>query len=213
MAPRWNELDEAVTLLIPIGSCEQHGPHLPLDTDTQIALEIAHRRCSHRQLSGCTADHDLGIGRAPRFPGTLSIGNEAVTLSVIELCRSADWARRIVLVNGHGGNVGAITAACKVLAAEGRPALDWWPTGSNTDLHAGRIETSVMLLIDPDQVNTASMATGPTPSYAALAEHGVQELSPTGVLGDPHGATAAEGEEWLTKWTTDLVAAIRRDEP
>ena len=70
-----------------------------------------------------------------------------------------------------------------------------------------------MLLIDPDQVDTASMETGPTPSHAALAEHGVQELSPTGVLGDPHGATAAEGEEWLTKWTTDLVTAIRRDEP
>lgn len=213
-AARWKELDEAVTLLIPIGSCEQHGPHLPLDTDTQIALEIAHRAAAH--IDNCLVAPPITIsasGEHQGFPGTLSIGNEAVTLSVIELCRSADWARRIVLVNGHGGNVGAITAACKVLAAEGRPALDWWPTGSNTDLHAGRIETSVMLLIDPDQVDTASMATGPTPSYAALAEHGVQELSPTGVLGDPHGATAAEGEEWLTKWTTDLVAAIRRDEP
>ena len=57
------------------------------------------------------------------------------------------------------------------------------------------------------------MTTGPAPSYAALAAHGVQELSPSGVLGDPHGATAAEGEEWLTKWTNDLVTAIRRDEP
>lgn len=213
-AARWNELEEAVTLLIPIGSCEQHGPHLPLDTDTQIALEIAHRAAA--QIDDCLVAPPITIsasGEHHGFPGTLSIGNEAVTLSVIELCRSADWARRIVLVNGHGGNVAAITAACKVLAAEGRPALDWWPTGSNTDLHAGRIETSVMLLIDSDHVDTASMAMGPTPSFAALVEHGVQELSPTGVLGDPHGATAAEGEEWLTRWTTDLVTAITREEP
>ena len=163
LGARVEELDEAVTLLIPIGSCEQHGPHLPLDTDTQIALEIAHRAAAH--IDNCLVAPPITIsasGEHQGFPGTLSIGNEAVTLSVIELCRSADWARRIVLVNGHGGNVGAITAACKVLAAEGRPALDWWPTGSNTDLHAGRIETSVMLLIDPDQVDTASMATGPT---------------------------------------------------
>ena len=211
---RWNELDKAVTLLIPIGSCEQHGHHLPLDTDTQIALEIAHRAASH--IDDCLVAPPITIsasGEHQGFPGTLSIGNEAVTLSVIELCRSADWARRIVLVNGHGGNIGAITAACEVLAAEGRPALDWWPSGSNTDLHAGRIETSVMLLIDPDKVDTASMATGPIPSFSALTEHGVQDLSPTGVLGDPHGATAAEGKEWLTKWTTDLVNAITRDIP
>ena len=94
LAPRWNELDEAVTLLVPIGSCEQHGSHLPLDTDTQIALEIAHRAAAH--IDDCLVAPPITIsasGEHQGFPGTLSIGNEAVTLSVIELCRSADWER------------------------------------------------------------------------------------------------------------------------
>ena len=162
LAPRWNELDEAVTLLIPIGSCEQHGPHLPLDTDTQIALEIAHRAAAH--IDNCLVAPPITISASESTKGfrehcrsemkrSLSVLSSSVARLIGHAVSFSSMARRKCWRNYR-----SLQGAC----GEGRPALDWWPTGSNTDLHAGRIETSVMLLIDPDQVNTASMATGPT---------------------------------------------------
>jgi creatinine amidohydrolase len=209
-AARWPDLTNIITLLIPIGSCEQHGPHLPLDTDTQIAQEIAAR--SAARSSNCYVAPAMSItasGEHQGFPGTLSIGNEALILCVVELCRSADWAHRIILVNGHGGNFAAVTSACNTLHGEGRHVVAWWPKGSPDDLHAGRIETSVMLSIAPKEVALPSMTSGPIPTIDDLATLGVQSLSPTGVLGDPTGATAAEGEQWLSAWVDDLANIIR----
>ena len=211
-AAHWPDLGTDITLLIPIGSCEQHGPHLPLDTDTQIAREIALR--SAALTPDCRVAPTLSItasGEHQGFPGTLSIGNEALTLCIVELCRSADWAHRIILVNGHGGNYDAVKAACAVLSSEGRSVIDWWPTGSADDLHAGRIETSVMLSLAPDEVSTPLITDGPIPTMNDLSQYGVKALSPTGVLGDPTGATATEGEQWLVKWVESLVSIIVRD--
>ena len=212
-AARWPDLETDITLLIPIGSCEQHGPHLPLDTDTRIALEISTRSAAHSE--NCLVAPAISMtasGEHQGFPGTLSIGNEALELCIVELCRSADWARRIILVNGHGGNFSAIKAACATLNSEGRSVIDWWPSGSPDDLHAGRIETSVMMSLAPDEVSISRIATGPTPSMNDLEQHGVKALSPSGVLGDPTGATATEGEQWLAKWVANLVSTIVRDD-
>jgi len=211
-AARWPDLTSPVTLLIPIGSCEQHGPHLPLDTDTQIAEEIAARSAARSQ--NCVVAPAISItasGEHQGFPGTLSIGNEALTLCIVELCRSAEWAHRIILVNGHGGNFAAVTSSCATLHNEGRNVTAWWPQGSPNDLHAGRIETSVMLSIAPSEVAMADMTSGPIPTIGDLLALGVQPLSPTGVLGDPTGATAAEGEQWLSVWVDDLAHIISDD--
>ena len=130
----WNEIDLATTvgrrsddgtlapiLLIPVGSTEQHGPHLPLATDTMIAEEIA-GRAVHR-TDGLMIGPTISVsasGEHADFPGTLSIGTATTTAVVVELVRSADWAAGVVLVNGHGGNHRAITDAVATLTAEGR---------------------------------------------------------------------------------------------
>lgn len=210
---RWPNLGAEITLLVPIGSCEQHGPHLPLDTDTRIAQEISRRSAAH--ITNCLIAPTMSItasGEHQGFPGTLSIGNTALEACIVELCRSADWAQRVVLVNGHGGNFSAVKAACASLHREGRRVLDWWPVGSPDDLHAGRIETSVMLSLAPDDVSTASMVNGPIPSMHDLSQYGVKSLSNSGVLGDPAGASAEEGEQWLETWVADLVNIILRDD-
>ena len=86
---------------------------------------------------------------------------------VVELVRSADWAAGVVLVNGHGGNHRAVTDAVATLTSEGRHALAWWPKwpqrndGGPNDLHAGRIETSLMLAIDPGLVRFELAEAGP----------------------------------------------------
>ena len=99
--------------VVPVGSLEQHGPHLPLDTDTRIAVAVARRACAGR--AGVALAPAFGVGASGEhadFPGTLSIGTEVLTACLIELGRHASlhWAA-VLLVNGHGGNAAAVEAA------------------------------------------------------------------------------------------------------
>jgi mycofactocin system creatininase family protein len=192
-------------LVIPIGSTEQHGAHLPLDTDTRIAAAVA-RGVAERLTE---ADHDAGWMLAPpigygasgeheSFPGTVSIGNAALRLLLVEFGRSAaNWARRQVFVNGHGGNVEALAAAVALLRYEGRD-VGWCSCGvENADAHAGHTETSVLLHISPDDVWLDECIAGNDAPLAELMPQlrngGVAAVSPVGVLGDPTTASAEEG--------------------
>ncbi len=210
---RWTDIPAAVNLLIPVGSCEQHGPHLPLDTDSQIALAIAQRAAE--QVMNTLVAPVVAYGSSGEhagFPGTLSIGTDATTHLLVELGRSADWATRLVFVNGHGGNLSAVREAVELLRSEGRTADDWWPRAVPGDLHAGRVETSVMLHLSPDLVGLPPEPVT-APSIEALAADGVLAHSPSGVLGDPHGAHAEEGERWLSTWIGDLLDMLNTATP
>src|SRR3984957_13187019 len=104
---RWPEIEQGPRrlLVVPVGSLEQHGPHLPLDTDTRIAVAVARRACAGR--AGVALAPALPVGASGEhadFPGTLSIGSDALTTCLIELGRHASlhWPA-LMLVNGHGG--------------------------------------------------------------------------------------------------------------
>jgi len=190
-------------LVVPLGSLEQHGPHLPLDTDTRIASAVAAQACASRPGVGLAPPVAVGAsGEHADFPGTLSIGTAALTTLLVELGRHASlhWPA-MLLVNGHGGNVPAITAAVRELRAEGRECHVWHADVPGGDAHAGRTETSLMLALAPDDVLLAAAAPGetrPLPEIMpALRARGVRAVSPNGVLGDPGGASAAEGEQLL----------------
>jgi creatinine amidohydrolase len=207
----WTDLDPSVTVLVPVGSCEQHGPHLPLDTDTRIAVAVADGAAG--RLGDALVAPAVAYGASGEhagFAGTLSLGTAATRETLIELGRSGDWAKRLVFVNGHGGNHEAIRAAVDVLRSEGRRVLEWWPTGEPGDLHAGRIETSVMLHLVPSLVGPIP-APVEAPTIAALIAEGVMAHSPSGVLGDPSGATAAEGARILAAWIDGLVNMIESE--
>ena len=216
-AARWPDVEAGPRrlLVVPLGSLEQHGPHLPMDTDTRIASAVASRTCAGR--AGVAVAPPIAIGASGEhadFPGTLSIGTEALALLLVELGRHASlhWPTTL-LVNGHGGNVPAITGALTRLRAEGR-RCDAWHAGLDAadgdpgDAHAGRFETSVMLALAPDQVRVAAAAPGERRPLAeimpALRARGVRAVSPNGVLGDPSGASAAEGARLLDR----LVAGL-----
>jgi len=190
-------------LVVPLGSLEQHGPHLPLDTDTRIAREVASRACATRPGVGLAPPVAVGAsGEHADFPGTLSIGTAALTTLLVELGRHASlhWPA-MLLVNGHGGNTPAITAAAERLRGEGRGCHVWHAGVPGGDAHAGRTETSLMLALAPDDVLLAAAAPGETRPVnvimPALRARGVRAVSPNGVLGDPAGASAAEGERLL----------------
>src|SRR6516162_850493 len=109
---RWPDVERGPRrlLVVPVGSLEQHGPHLPLDTDTRIAVAVAQRACAGRAGVGLAPAIAIGAsGEHADFPGTLSIGHVALSTLLVELGRHASlhWPA-MLLVNGHGGNVGAI---------------------------------------------------------------------------------------------------------
>jgi creatinine amidohydrolase len=217
----WTQLEAPTTVLVPVGSCEQHGPHLPIGTDTMIAVALAERAAA--RTPGCVVAPPLAItasGEHQGFAGTLSIGTEVLTAVVVELARSAAWADRVVFVNAHGGNADALRAAAATFARERRAATVWWPDvrglahldDPHGDLHAGHLETSIMLVIHPELVHADRMAAGPTPPPAieALVRGGVRAASPNGVLGDPTAATAADGDRILDALVEQLATALAR---
>jgi mycofactocin precursor peptide peptidase len=201
-------------LVVPVGSLEQHGPHLPLDTDTRIAVAVARRAC--RRRTGVALAPALPVGASGEhaaFPGTLSIGAEALTTCLIELGRHASqhWPA-LLLVNGHGGNVTAVEAAVGRLRYEGRACLAWHAALPEGDAHAGRSETSVMLALAPGAVRLDAAERGDVRPLGEilplLRARGVRAVSANGVLGDPTGASAAEGELLLARLVDSLSAAI-----
>jgi mycofactocin precursor peptide peptidase len=224
---RWPEVETGPRqmLVVPVGSLEQHGPHLPLDTDTRIAAAVAARVCAARPGAGLAPPVAIGAsGEHADFPGTLSIGQAALSALLVELGRHASrhWPS-MLLVNGHGGNVAAIRDALDTLHAEGR-ACAVWHAGARPsllaaagltlvpDAHAGRVETSIMLALAPHDVRLELAAAGDTRPVSelmpALRASGVRALSGNGVLGDPAGASAAEGEALLAALAADLAETL-----
>jgi mycofactocin precursor peptide peptidase len=157
-------------------------------------------------------------GEHEGFPGTVSIGHEALRLLLVELGRSAaSWARRLVFVNGHGGNLAKVRAAVERLRYEGRDAGWFGCTVADGDAHAGRTETSILLALAPALVRADRAAAGATAGLAellpALRSGGVAAVSPNGVLGDPAGASVDEGEALLDEMSGALRAALTRWRP
>lgn len=192
------EVGEGVLAVVPIGSLEQHGPHLPLDTDTVIAEAVA-QAVAHRLGGWCAPALAYGSsGEHQGFPGTTSIGTPALGRVVVELVRSLrNWAGQVLLVNGHGGNVEALNAAVELLAGEGHNVMVAWCTAAGMDAHAGRAETSLMLHLRPESVRLELAEPGNTAPITELLPYlrrdGVKAVSLNGVLGDPRGATPEEG--------------------
>jgi mycofactocin system creatininase family protein len=209
----WPDVPDGAVLVVPLGATEQHGPHLPLGTDTDVAAALADRLAAARP--GVVVAPALPYGSSGEhamFRGTLSIGQEGLETVVTELVRSADAFAGTVLVCAHGGNAVPLARAAATLTREGRRVLVWAPSVPQGDAHAGRTETSLMLAVAGPRVQMARAAPGNTRALAEVAATlraaGVAAVSPNGVLGDPTGASVAEGSELLDALASDLVDAV-----
>lgn len=205
-------------LVVPLGSTEQHGPHLPVSTDTDVATALADRLAARRPDVMVAPALAYGAsGEHAGFAGTLSIGLVALELVVLELVRSADAFAGVVLVDGHGGNAAAVAAAVQRLSTEGRRVLAWSPRVAGGDAHAGSTETSLLLALRPDAVRHAAAEPGDrrplSELLADLRAGGVASVSANGILGDPTGASKGEGAALLEALAGDLAAAVERRWP
>ena len=166
-------LKETDVAIIPVGSCEQHGHHLPLGTDHIQALE----RCKKiAERVGAVVAPVLYVGLSEHhmgFPGTITLSPETLVQVLFEACKSLSrhGFKKIVLFNNHGGNEVTVNFAAqkanleldaKVLAI-GLDLFYKWTSKlrppeyiENLDIHAGFEETGVMLILAPDLVNLAA---------------------------------------------------------
>jgi creatinine amidohydrolase len=215
------------TVILPLGSLEEHGPHLPLGTDTFHALEVARRVAAHRPVV-VAPPLFYGMCRSTsEHPGTVSISGDALRAMLLalgrEFCRQG-W-RNLVFISGHAGgtHISAIVEAGERLLAElpevrvavvnllevlrevwrDRPDLVQTPG----DSHAGEVETAIMMAAYPDLVRGTAPEEWPRfPKYVLVRDK--RRYWPGGVWGNPGPATAAQGEAILLAETDRLSKII-----
>jgi creatinine amidohydrolase len=215
------------TVILPVGSVEEHGPHLPLGTDTFHALEVARRIAQARPVLVAPPLY-YGLCRSTReHPGTVSISGDTLRALVAELGREfyRQGLRNLVMMSGHAGgtHMAALVEAGEMLLAElpeaqvavvnlldllrevvaARPEL----VQTKGDSHAGEVETALMLAAYPHLVQGSAPAEWPTfPKYVLARDK--RRHWPGGVWGDPTPATASQGEAILQAEVERLVEIL-----
>lgn len=216
-------LPDAVVVL-PIGATEQHGPHLPVGTDALVAETIARRAA---ESAAVVSPHEVIL--APTLPfgasahhlafgGTISLGTATLIAVLDDIVDSIEQqgGRRVLIVNGHGGNQGAsraVASAADARAAVTVATVDYWEIGGlSSPGHAGEVETSLILAIDPDRVHLDRVTRdGPPdlPAVPGLAVHGKWIWDRIGgFTDDPIGATSERGRERLDRAVEAVARAI-----
>jgi len=243
----WPEVEKSLKktdiVLLPVGSTEEHGHHLPIDNDTFVAYEIAKRAAKE-------VEKDIGALVAPPvpfgesegimgFPGTISLRNETLVNVYKEVCKCLvhHGFKKIVFINGHGGNPPAISTAMNDVAHETGAFLacvNYWETSSDlmmkiketelTPFHACELETSISLAVG-QRVDMGKARAGVPPIDPALSDYirptplkpkvAISVTFPTmkpphvGTIGDPTKATLRKGER-LVEDTVSKIASFLR---
>jgi len=234
----WPEVEAAVAggariAVLPLGSIEQHGPHLPLGTDAWIAEALAEGVCA--AVPGALACPVMQVGCAAEhlgFAGTLHV--EPATLEAALRDRIAALARhgfeRVLVFSAHGGNVAPLRemlprlgAACPGVTLVAVTDLDALTATLHAAAreagvepgaaghHAGEIETSILLALRPGDVRVARLAAGTLAGEVDAQRLFYPDLranAPAGTVGDPRAADPARGLAYLAAWTRLLVAAL-----
>ncbi|MFJ4651112.1 creatininase family protein [Nocardia sp. NPDC088792] len=210
--------------VLPVGSFEQHGDHLPLTTDTVIACLIAHDLADTYPLLllppvtiSCSHEHEPS-------PGTVSLSHTTVTAIITDIraSLSRNGINCLVLVNGHGGNyvLGNIAQEANVdgrhvVLFPGRDDLTQarnaagMETTSHDDMHGGEFETSILLHAAPELVRpTYRDADHHAPDRAHLHLLGTAAYTSNGIIGRPSAATAAKGKAALDSLTGSFATYL-----
>jgi len=238
----WPDIKSAIeqgytTVVVAVGSTEQHGPHLPTMTDMRIGDELAHRvaiKLGHTLQAititvGCSKHH-------LSFPGTISLRDETLRMIILDYIDSLirGGFNRIVFLPLHGGNfpivqatlkeaqiahqgieIIGVTDVTKLLDCMNAASAEFGISANESGAHAGESETSIMMALEKNLVIKDRFA----PGYVGLTgekelkiifEQGMPALTKNGVLGDPRKASADKGEIYLDRLTEFLIQEIKK---
>jgi creatinine amidohydrolase len=237
-APDFTAIDPARTIaILPTAAVEQHGPHLPVGTDTIINTHLC-RLLAER----APADLDLrilpvmAVGKSNEHlwaPGTLTLSAATALAAWTEIGLSVARAgvRKIVILNSHGGNADLISILSRELRVQAgmlAVRLGWgamgMPPGLYSDqetrfgIHGGDMETSLLLHFRPDTVDMAAARdfrstaeTAPIPPIGSVAQAWISsDLNPAGVVGEAHLATAEKGRLTAEHIVADVIGLLRK---
>lgn len=209
--------------IIPVGSLEQHGMHLPVSTDSLIAEYVA--RMAAEQVGAFVLpviSYGVSFEHKPMF--NISIHNSTLSAMLCDACISLaeNNVKEIIILNGHHGNMGALQYIAQEL--HGRlpkgvcvHTIHYWHMMKSEFDHAGEIETSLVLAIAPELVrmdlavpNSKKLSKSKA-AYSSItnAPGSFPKITGNGVWGDPRKATAAKGEELIQEIAAGLVKTIR----
>lgn len=233
MSNRWDELnsvqiaqrlaaDPDTVALIPVGATEQHGPHLPVGTDTIMATAVADAAAGEVGLVLPPLPFGASYFHGTDLAGTVAFSGEQTAAAAVHVALACadSGIRRIMFVNGHVGNSAPLWLACdrfRRMHPDRRiGAMQWWDltpaiahraTEDAVDWHANAAETSLMLVVRPELVDTDAMrgADDPDRTAGTVFRYPVAQVSTNGVTGYPSRASKSQG---LELWH-DVVAAAR----
>lgn len=246
----WPEVEEVLrapnAVVIPVGSTEQHGLHLPLSVDsrcaTYMAEQAARKVTEEHQIRAVVAPtiHYTEVVDFESFPGSIGISVDTEIRVIGDIARSLikQGFKNIIFVNGHSSNVIPINAALRQVFVDfpdaGLYAVNWWALGfeaipkirkSKICLHADELETSVSLVIQPENVHL-DKAVKEFPSYSLSEKwvfpdfYGPNRVfyhsrknypklgTGPGVMGDPTLASRETGEKVIQAVVNDLAEII-----
>lgn len=208
--------------IIPVGSLEQHGRHLPVSTDSLIAEYVA--RMAANQIGGFVLpviSYGVSFEHGPMF--NVSLRNSTLSVMICDACVSLaeNRMREIIILNGHHGNMGALQYIAQEL--QGKLPKDvhvhtihYWQMLKTEFDHAGDVETSLVLAIAPELVrmdlampNSKKLSKSKA-AYSSItnAPGSFPKITGNGVWGDPRNATATKGEKWIQEITAGLAKTI-----
>ena len=217
-------------VLLPVGAVEQHGPHLGVGMDFVGVERLARAVSAQTGIPVLpTLPYGCSLGHSRKWPGTLSLQPETLTAAVFEIY---DWLRgagfrRLLIVNGHVGNVWPLHSAIDkirhhydaalvalLLAAELSPRVRAEFHADAADWHANAAETALMMAEAPELVRAEKVAAADDPDRTAgsVFSHRVDRTSANGVTGRPSAATLEQGRRLFGWMVDDLCAIVRKAE-
>lgn len=202
--------------VIPVGSIEQHGPHLPVSTDSDIVTEVARILCKKKNfLLMPTINYGVSFEHSPFF--NASIKESTLKQLLADLCDSiySNGIKTVFIINGHHGNQNAVKNIAKKLKNRKARvfAFSYWHFMKREFDHAGFAETSLMLAISKNRVKmrkaqrgliTDGMSKSQKAKLGRLASKSFPKVTKNGVWGDPRGASRADGIKMLSEITKNL---------
>ncbi len=200
--------------IIPVGSIEQHGPHLPISTDSDIVTEIAFRLSE--KINGLllpTISYGISNEHFPFF--NLSVKKSTLSKILEDVCESLikNGISRILIINGHYGNLDSLRGFEKKNSRRKIKIFSYWKYMSREFDHAGSVETSMMLAISKNVnmkkakkgFDTEGMSKQEISRINKLAQKSFPKVTGNGVWGDPTKSSAKIGREIIKEVVDNLA--------